>query len=398
MKYILNFFTRQMNLKRQILLTFLIFSFFLTFYLFGILKYYVMPANNQEIFYDAKTVSSWIECYKLGYDVLNKNTCTVSSTIATYGKIVFYLPINEYFKAFYNILFPVIFFFFFIFINLYFNKSKYISHFILVLLAVCNQRNITAFERGQFDIYIYFLVIFLAYTNKNNLIIYGKTLLLSFFSLAKLYPAILVCYSFFYKKKIISILMLFLISFLIYILYNFKHYTSVISTIPSPGIRWDFSFWALPKYINTSDYIYKNFIFFFLITLIIFYFIFLKNFIEKEIYFDLNQIEEKLFLLSGNLLLFCYFASHNFYYREIFFTLCIPLFVKLSLKKNISSAFCYFFIIRYFYILATNHFIIFRYQINLAIIQQVLDLILMFLILLFSLKINFQYISKILKR
>lgn len=401
MKYISNFFNVEMSLKKKLFVTSLIFIFFSIFYLSGFFKYYIMPViykNNQQLFYDSQTVSSWIECYKLGYEVIKKNECTFNSTIATYGKIILYIPINEYLKFFYNIILPIFSFFFYIFFNFYFNKSKNISHFILILLAICNQRNITAFERGQFDIYIYFLVIYLAYVNKNNLIIFGKTLLLSFFSLTKLYPFILISYSFFYKKKFIIIIISCLIPSIFYILFNIEHYKSVISTIPQPSIRWDFSFMALPKHYKDLDHVYKNIIIFYLSIVIIFILYFLKNFNKIKFNFDLKQIEEKLFLLSSNLILFCYFFSHNYYYREIFFTLCIPLFIKLSYKKNIYFMFCYFFILRYFYIIISNHFIMFRYEINLAIIQQILDLILIFILLLFSLKINLEYISKILRK
>ena len=106
---------KKFNLREKLLLSSIIFIFFIFFYYFGILKYYI-PAvhlNSQiEIFYDSKTVSSWIECYKYGIDILKKNNCTINSTSITYGNIILLLPINEYLKLYYNLIFPIIIFFF----------------------------------------------------------------------------------------------------------------------------------------------------------------------------------------------------------------------------------------------------------------------------------------------
>ena len=388
---------KKFNLREKLLLSSIIFIFFIFFYYIGILKYYI-PAvhlNSQiEIFYDSKTVSSWIECYKYGIDILKKNNCTINSTSITYGNIILLLPINEYLKLYYNLIFPIIIFFFYIFINLYFYKSKKISHLILILLVICNQRNILAFERGQIDIYVYILVILLAYNNKNYFIIFFKNLFLCILTLTKIYPFILITYTLFFKKKNFLIL-IFLIPTFFFIFYNQSHYQHILNLIPSPDIRWDFSFKALPKYFKnyiffTEYYNYLISIIFLLIIIII-----LKKRFPNDKYFKFDSFEERLFLLSGNVVIFCYFFSHNYYYREIFFSLCIPFFILIFNKIKKTNIIYYFILIRYFFILIFNHFIMFRYNYSLAIIQQIFDLILVGILLFFSFIINFKYLKKI---
>ena len=68
----------------------------------------------------------------------------------------------------------------------------------------------------------------------------------------------------------------------------------------------------------------------------------------------------KLFLIGTNTILFNYLIFSNYYYREIFLILSLPILIKLknTLKIDTIKYFIYFIIFRYLFLHVYNYFIL----------------------------------------
>ena len=70
---------------------------------------------------------------------------------------------------------------------------------------------------------------------------------------------------------------------------------------------------------------------------------------KKILSYEENDINKKLFIICGNLLIILYIAFNNNYFREVFFIGLIPYILTLSKKNCIySKMFLYFILFKYF--------------------------------------------------
>ena len=182
-----------------------------------------------------------------------------------------------------------------------------------------------------------------------------------FFSLTKIYPAILGINIILENKnrKLLTLIFIILgISLLsiLYIYFNFEKYQTILeSTHSKAGYHFLFSLKTIPKimkYLFHWNYIVLVIIFLILFALLTVYF---YKILKKNNLVDLINIyssETRLFLLGSYILLICYLVYSNWFYREIFLIILFPFLLKLYNVKNINflTFFIYLIIFRYVFL------------------------------------------------
>ena len=303
-------------------------------------------------------------CQEQGYDTYVNNPCDQWNRKHVYGEILLYIPFISSLSNFYFIYLPIILNLIFLYTIIGFfkfeNKIEYICLFFIVLSAPV----ILAIERANIDITIFLLLILIS-KNKNILINY---LILILTTISKFYPICMVII-FLFKKKIkkmsINIILFLLIIFLIlyfqseslikifdnrnqfsgYGIYNFS-FKGVLNVLVNFKIIVNNKSYDLVKYFSlilllimpillTIRFNFKN--------------IFKNNSISKILNNDC--FENRIYVLSSAVILFCYLSFSNFFYREIFFLGLIPWLLKN--KHSTENK----FINLYFYILISKFFI-----------------------------------------
>ena len=104
-----------MNLKKQIILVFILSLFFLFSYFLLFSKFIIYPTvipmtsgGNTYLFADWTAVLGANLCKELGYDVYLKNPCDPWGRMHVYGEILLHIPFVEKFKKFYFFILPAI--------------------------------------------------------------------------------------------------------------------------------------------------------------------------------------------------------------------------------------------------------------------------------------------------
>ena len=350
-----------MSINRVLKFSSLIFSFILIYYLLstGEVYNYLVPEDNKSelgLFRDWIVTLNDIYCQSS-----NKNGCRPFQ----YGPILSYLPFNDILKDFYYNQFPIlliILFIFFLFLILKNNKYD----FILIPLIIFCPTTLLAIERGNIDL-ILFLIAVLICLNKY---FYLSCMLVGWSFLAKYYPITFFANLFTYTNKkslihlkvvIFSLLIISLIFILIkkQILFDFIDNASASKA----GFHLLFSAKAHAKFFKYSFEF--NYIFLIALTYIIFFAssIYLyKYFIKRNSFKSLSitNVQEKLFLIGVNTSIFNYLLFSNYYYREIFLILSLPLIMKLINNTNskIFKIILSLVYIRYFFLYIYNYFIL----------------------------------------
>ena len=170
------------------------------------------------------------------------------------------------------------------------------------------------------------------------------------------------------------------------------------------------SFAKIINYLFDTNYIILLvFSYLFFIFLSIKFFIFFK---KKKIFnfFNLYDTEDKLFIIGINTLVLCYLIFSNYYYREIFLILGLPLLIKLRdrNKSNFTNYLFSFVIIKYLFLFLYNYFLLqetyyhvdgvrifYGFFIILIAIKSIFDFILMSILASFLISYNMQIIKKI---
>ena len=350
-----------MSINRVLKFSSLIFSFILIYYLLstGQVYNYLVPEDNKSelgLFRDWIVTLNDIYCQSS-----NKNGCRPFQ----YGPILLYLPFNDILKDFYYNQFPIlliILFIFFLFLILKNNKYD----FILIPLIIFCPTTLLAIERGNIDLLLFLIAVLICL----NKYFYLSCVLVGWSFLVKYYPITFFANLFTYTNKkslihlkvvIFSLLIISLIFILIkkQILFDFIDNASASKA----GFHLLFSAKAHAKFFKYSFEF--NYIFLIAFTYIIFFTssIYLyKYFIKRNSFKSLNitNTQEKLFLIGANTSIFNYLLFSNYYYREIFLILSLPLIMKLIKITNtkIFKIILSLVYIRYMFLYIYNYFIL----------------------------------------
>jgi len=359
------------------ILTSLLFLFFTLIIYFLITKQVIYPTilpmtvnGVLNLFSDWSVTINANICLEKGYDVYLDNPCDPWNRKHIYGHILLYIPYVKDFQNFYFIYLPLILNLAFLYsIIRFFNFENKIEYFCLFCITLSTPV-ILAIERANMDVAIFLLLILIA-KNKNNLI---NHIVLVLTTLLKFYPismAIIFLFKNNFKTMIINALIFLIIVFLIFffqwesltkILNNSSQFSGSkifmgIYTFSFKG-AFDF-FYNFEIIINNKNYNFIKYLFLsltiFLPLIITYYKNFRKVFNNDSIsnLFLKNDSNNRMYILSTILILFCYFSFTNFIYREIFLIGLIPWLLqnrKLAENKFINF---YFYILTFKFLIST---------------------------------------------
>ena len=322
----------------------------------GAIYYFFVPENTQlnlGLFRDWKVVINDIYC---------KEDCRPFR----YGPSLLYLPFLNLLEEFYYQIFPNLLIIFFILsIFIIFNKFHEKNR-LLIFCIILSPTSLLAIERGNFDLLLFIFAFLICY----NRFLYINIFLISFSFLAKYYPVTYFLNIFTHKKNnsFLKMRIIFIITLILSALILYFHKEIFLGALDSSsaskaGYHMLFSIKATAKvlkYIFSINYILLLIITYLSFFIIIYLFVkyLYKNKINENL--SLDKIEDKLFLIGTNTILFNYLIFSNYYYREIFLILSLPILIKLknTLKIDTIKYFIYFIIFRYLFLHVYNYFIL----------------------------------------
>ncbi len=359
----------------------------------------VIKDNTLILFHDWSYVVNSSLCFERGYDVYLNNPCEKFSTRFIYGKIILYLPFVENNMKLYGLIIPIIINLIFIFICLsfFYVEGKYLYQ-ILSIIFIFSIPFLLVIERANIDILIA-VFIFLIAKFKN---VYLSIFFIVLTSLSKFYP---ICLNiiFLFNKNLKNFFKNVLITNMIIFSFLFFQKESLIKIFQNKSLvtvssvsTYNFSFSGIVQSLtNMNGFI----VFFYLLILLFFIFIFMKkilsnteisNLINSDIY------ENRLFLLSLTVLIFCYFIFSNYIYREIFFFGLIPWLLKNNNNSNnnlptlLLSLICFKFIITTLIVFIDVNNIIPNFKLVLGFLKHSIDFFIIFPLTIIML-ISFYY-------
>ena len=319
------------------------------------------------LFGDYNVLITWLECNYLGYDVYTYSEiekCPVFNptydSILLYGQMWLNLPFNDYLKVFYLKIVPYLAISIFIFATVILINPKNFKEYLILSLCLLNPATIFAFERLGFDIFVFLFLLFLTI----NRIFILNWILIFCLTFVKIYPAILGINIFLedmkrtLRKNLIILVSLIVLSIIYFGIYFDEYYKSLIDgglNAGKAGYHYLFSLNSLPKIIKYTSNL--NYILSILVIYLIF--IMLTRFFYKKLNINFEQVTDKantcygkIFILSGYLCLFCFVTFSNYFYREIFLILLLPLIIIISREKRLKiiDYLIIFIIIRYIFI------------------------------------------------
>ena len=359
-----------MHYKKNIL-TFLVLLFFSLIIYFLITKQIIYPtiipmvkSGIINLFADWSVILNANLCQEKGYDTYVNNPCDQWNRKHVYGEILLYIPFINNFSNFYFIYLPIILNLIFLYIIIDFFKFENTIRYICLSFIVLSAPVILAIERANIDITIFLLLILIS-KNKNILINY---LILILSTISKFYPICMVII-FLFKKKIkkisINIILFLLIIFLI-LYFQSESLIKIFDNrnqFSGSGI-YNFSFKGVLNFLlnfkiinNNKSYDFIKYLSLISLLIVPIFLTILLNF--KKIFknnsilnlFNEDIFENRAYILSSTVVLFCFFSFSNFFYREIFFLGLIPWLLK---NKHLTEN---KFINLYFYILISKFFI-----------------------------------------
>jgi hypothetical protein len=395
------------NWQKNIIISLLFSSFIYYLWKLGILYSYslspVVKESQLHIFADWATPIKLAACHKFGFNVFYPSSCL--NYPFNYGNILLYVPYFNSFEKFYFFYIPIIICFLFVFsVVSIINPKNFFEYFLLILILFAPS-SLLAIERGNNDILVFLFILLIVYFNSSTL----NFLILTLASLAKYYPLALMVNFFIEKKRsimqIITTLLLFImiLGFFFYItgesLELIQHKLKIIS--PTWGNQFSIMGLSLIfKKLKNFDYstvLIISYIFFIFTSIISFKIFQKSNFISKvNIFF----LEEKLFVLGGNLSIAVYLISDNVHYREIFLVLLLPLIIKLkdNFKIKIFKYLFYFILFRYIFFIFSNYFIMFKKYFTLLYIKAFSDIVLVGLFTAICVIMNIEILKQFTKK
>ena len=399
----------------NIFLSFILILILLFLFKSGIIKNYIVGGPSKDFFIDLKlNFIPWLECYKLdlNFKVIQKIN-DESCPIFDYGKLFLMTPFNQNLKLFYLNYLPYVTILLFVFTVTFLLNPKNKLEYLFVILAILNPTTLLLIERLNFDIFIFLILIIISL---NRIYIFNWLLFLYCF-LIKLYPIVSGSFIFIENKKRSSIFLLILVIFLgaIFSYFLLIDYFPVNKMFVSGGKAGYWHIFGLNTIPKILKYFGVNYIFcLVLIYSIFFYTLYrfcklyeISNLIKNQDFFTSKW---RLFLLGGNILLFCFVFYTNYTHREVFLILLIPQFLYLNVKGNkFSSLIVYFLIFRYLFLFiygpanvinSTYHIDGVRYFSGVFLLatfgKGLLDFVLMSLIGSILIKINFSILKSFL--
>ena len=353
-----------MNLKKQIVIIFILSIFFLFSYFFLFSKFIIYPTvipmisgGNTYLFADWSAVLGANICREMGYDVYLKNPCDPWGRTHVYGDILLYFPYVGKFKNFYFLVLPAIINCIFVITVLSSFRFKNFKTYFTTTIMLFSFPVILALERGQFDVLIFILMVLIAYF-KNRIF---NFIILVFVTISKFYPIVLGIILFFEKnlKKIFINLLIFLITIsLIFFIQSDQMIKIFENRGQSAGFGvYEFSLIGTIKFfknsiflVNDTNYSVFIFVLLLLIPSAIFFVKITKYFFKESISSNINYnfFEDRLYIFSSVIILLCYFTFSNFVYREIFFIGLLPWILKTK-ESNLGQK---FFSIYYYLIIS----------------------------------------------
>ena len=348
-----------MNLKKQIVIIFILSIFFLFSYFFLFSKFIIYPTvipmisgGNTYLFADWSAVLGANICKEMGYDVYLKNPCDQWGRTHVYGDILLYFPYVEKFKNFYFLVLPAIINIIFVIVVLSSFRFKNFKTYFTTIIMLFSFPVILALERGQFDVLIFILMVLIAYF-KNRIF---NFIILVFVTISKFYPIVLGIILFFEKnlKKIFINLLIFLITIsLIFFIQSDQMIKIFENRGQSAGFGvYEFSLIGTINFFKNSTFLINDtnfsiiiFFIFLLIPSIIFFIKIIRYFFKEKISdaVDYNFFEDRLYIFASAIILFCYFFSSNFVYREIFIIGLIPWIIKIYISNKDQSFFSFYY-------------------------------------------------------
>ena len=300
------------------------------------------------IFADWGAILSANICEQKGINVYLENPCDIYNRKHVYGEILLHIPFAE-FNKFYQFYFPLILNIIFLFIIVsFFNQTNSFKNYFLVFFII-SLPVILAIERANSDILI-FLMMYLISKYKN---LFLSHILIIFSTLCKFYP---ICFGviFLFQKIVKKIFLNISITAFFFILFFIHQYENLIqifnnsAQFSGSGV-YQFSLKGLIKAIPNIQVIINDYNINWLIYLFIGILLILPlSFFGKRIIqsqenekfllniFDFNIFENRLYIVSTLVIIFCYFLVQNFNYREIFLIGLIPFILK---NENINNKF-----------------------------------------------------------
>jgi len=347
--------------KNTRIIEFLFYLIIIFYFLYsGEIYNFFVPENTQMklgLFRDWKIVVNDIYCTEI-----KKIDCRPFR----YGPALLYLPFLTLLEGFYYQIFPNLLIVLFILsIFIIFNKFHK-ENKLLIFCIILSPTSLLAIERGNFDLLLFIFAILICY----NRFLYINIFLISFSFLIKYYPVTYFLNIFTHKKNnpFLSMRVVFLITFILSALVLYFHKEIFLGAFDSSsaskaGYHLLFSIKSTAKvlkYIFSINYILLLAITYLSFFIIIYLFIkyLYKNKINEKL--SLDKIEDKLFLIGTNTALFNYLIFSNYYYREIFLILSLPILIKLKniLTNDNIKYFIYFIIFRYLFLHVYNYFIL----------------------------------------
>ena len=363
-----------MNFEKRKLINFLIFIFSIISISFLIYKQIIYPTiipvvknGVTHLFADWSVIINANICLEKGFDVYLNNPCDIYGRKHAYGHILLNFPLINNYNNLYFIYFPIFFNVAFLYIVINFFKLDNYVEYITIFPFIFSPSIILAIERANIDVLIFLLTVFVAF-NKKILFNYISIL---FVSLSKFYPIVLISIFIFEKKisKIILNIILILVIFSVILFFEMEELKKIFQNTKqfSADIKgiYSFSFEALTFYlmklnitINNQNYNWVKYVSFFILLIIPIYLTFkykfkhILNSSEINNFFLKDEYENRLYLISSLVILFCYFSLSNYLYREIFFLGLIPWILNQK-KLNSEKSF-----INFYYYLLLSKFII----------------------------------------
>ena len=363
----------------------------------------VIKEGRLHIFTDWATPIKLAICHQSGFNVFYPSSCL--NYPFNYGNILLYVPYFQLFEKFYFFYIPIIICFLFVFSIVSLIKPKNFFEYFLLILIIFAPSSLLAIERGNTDILVFLFIVLIVYFNSSKL----NFLILILASLAKYYPLALMVNFFIEKKRsviqIIITLLLFIMTlgFFFYLtgesMELIQHKLKLIS--PTWGNQFSIRGLSLIlKKLKNFDYstvLIISYIFFIFASIVSFKIFQKSNFISIV---NISFLEEKLFILGGNLSIFVYLISDNVHYREIFLILLLPLVIKLkdNFKIKIFQYLFYFILFRYIFFIFSNYFIMFEKYFTLLYIKAFSDIVLVSLFTAICVIMNIEILKQFTKK
>ena len=315
-----------------------------------------------KFFDDTQVIFIFADCHKAGHDVFIVNECSYKYGVRhegsqfQYGRSLLSLPtIEAAYREIFLIIYGSLLIGLMIYLTFRLINPKSIFENIFCVILIFNPTTLLLFERLNFDLLIFLLLILMIFLKKNYII---KVLINFFLFTIKYYPLLFII-NFFVEdklslKKKIFYITLFLFLSLIFFFINFNDFTLINDNVSNNGrnIKYNFSLNGMVRVFDyiliLSNKIYgfslnsnTNTIKFLLLSLLLMVSLLNYSFLNKKIILTNDYSSRKrLFYVCANSLVILYILFNNNYIREVFFIGVIPYLLIMGKKNCFFSIFC----------------------------------------------------------